>query len=190
MGGDVFGNALKRSPNVRLRAAFNHQHVFLDPEPRSATAFTERLRLFNGVLGWGAYDPSVRSRAAAPVVPRAAKKVTLSEEAAAMLGLTRGDAGERRAARAGRPRALDVDLLFNGGIGTYVGATGQRTRTSATRSTTPSGVRRARSGQGWSPRAETSASRSRRASSTRSAAGDQHRRDRHTPPASTCRTTK
>jgi NAD-specific glutamate dehydrogenase len=123
MGGDVFGNALKRSPNVRLRAAFNHQHVFLDPDPDPARSFAERLRLFAGGLGWGAYDPAVLSPGGA-VVPRAAKKVPLSPEAAAMLGLPGGApvSGERLVQAV---LALDVDLLFNGGIGTYVGATGQ-----------------------------------------------------------------
>jgi glutamate dehydrogenase len=123
MGGDVFGNALKRAPNVRLRAAFNHQHVFLDPDPDPARAFAERLRLFSAGHGWGAYDPAVLSPGGV-VVPRAAKKVTLSPEAAAMLGLS-GDApvsGERLVQAV---LTLDVDLLFNGGIGTYVGATGQ-----------------------------------------------------------------
>ena len=123
MGGDVFGNALKRSPNVRLKAAFNHQHVFLDPDPDPTRAFAERLRLFTAVLGWGAYDPAALSPGGA-VVPRAAKKVTPSPEAAAMLGLTSGVAvsGERLVQAV---LTLDVDLLFNGGIGTYVGATGQ-----------------------------------------------------------------
>ena len=123
MGGDVFGNALKRAPNVRLRAAFNHQHVFLDPDPDAAKSFAERLRCFNGVLGWGAYDPSVLSPGGA-VVPRAAKKVTPSPEAAAMLGLAPGVpvSGEHLAQAV---LTMDVDLLFNGGIGTYVGATGQ-----------------------------------------------------------------
>ena len=123
MSGAVFGNALKRAPNVKLKAAFNHQHVFLDPDPDPARAFTERLRLFNAVLGWGAYDPAALSRGGA-IVPRAAKKVTLSPEASAMLGLEPGVpvTGEGLVKAV---LALDVDLLFNGGIGTYVGATGQ-----------------------------------------------------------------
>ncbi len=123
MSGDVFGNALKRSPNVRLKAAFNHQHVFLDPDPDPTRALAERLRLFNAVLGWGAYDPAALSRGGA-IVPRAAKKVTPSPEVAAMLGLAPGVplSGERLVQAV---LALDVDLLFNGGIGTYVGATGQ-----------------------------------------------------------------
>jgi glutamate dehydrogenase len=123
MGGDVFGNALKRAPNARLRAAFNHQHVFLDPNPDATRAFAERLRLFDAVLGWGAYDPAALSPGGA-VVPRAAKTVTPSPEAAGMLGLPPGVpvSGERLVQAV---LGLDVDLLFNGGIGTYVGATGQ-----------------------------------------------------------------
>src|SRR5207237_346013 len=95
MGGDVFGNGLLRSPHLRLRAAFNHVHVFLDPSPDAARSFAERERLFRAGLGWDAYDPAVLSPGGA-VLARAAKRVTLSPEARAMLGL--GDAavsGER-----------------------------------------------------------------------------------------------
>src|SRR5438445_306914 len=95
MGGDVFGNGLLRSPHLRLRAAFNHVHVFLDPSPDAARSFAERERLFRAGKGWDAYDPALLSPGGA-VLARAAKRVTLSPEARAMLGL--GDAtvsGER-----------------------------------------------------------------------------------------------
>jgi len=120
MGGDVFGNGLLRSPHLRLRAAFNHVHVFLDPSPDPALSFAERERLFRAGKGWDAYDPAVLSPGGA-VLPRAAKRVSLSPEAQAMLGL--GDpavTGERLVQAV---LALDVDLLWNGGIGTYVAAT-------------------------------------------------------------------
>ncbi len=119
MGGDVFGNGLLRSPHVRLRAAFNHRHVFLDPEPDPARSFAERARLFAAGLGWEAYDTAVLSPGGM-VVARAAKRVTVSPEVRALLGL--GDdavSGERLVHAV---LGLDVDVLFNGGIGTYVGS--------------------------------------------------------------------
>ena len=120
MGGDVFGNGLLRSRQIRLRAAFNHLHVFLDPDPDPARSFAERERLFRAGKGWDAYDPSVLSRGAA-VVPRTAKRVVVSPEAQALLGLPAdGVSGERLVHAV---LTLDADLLFNGGIGTYVGAT-------------------------------------------------------------------
>src|SRR3989442_1412434 len=120
MGGDVFGNGLLRSPHLRLRAAFNHVHVFLDPSPDPARSFAEREQLFRAGKGWDAYDPGLLSPGGA-VLARAAKRVTLSPEARAMLGL--GDAtvsGERLVQAV---LTLDVDLLWNGGVGTYVAAT-------------------------------------------------------------------
>src|SRR5437762_2147763 len=120
MGGDVFGNGLLRSPHLRLRAAFNHVHVFLDPSPDAARSFAERERLFRAGLGWDAYDPAVLSPGGA-VLARAAKRVTLSPEARAMLGL--GDAAVSGERLVQAVLTLDVDLLWNGGIGTYVAAT-------------------------------------------------------------------
>src|SRR5437016_3048527 len=119
MGGDVFGNGLLRSPHLRLRAAFNHVHVFLDPSPDAARSFAERERLFRAGLGWDAYDPAVLSPGGA-VLARAAKRVTLSPEARAMLGL--GDAAVSGERLVQAVLTLDVDLLWNGGIGTYVAA--------------------------------------------------------------------
>jgi glutamate dehydrogenase len=83
--GDVFGNGMLCSKNLRLRAAFNHMHVFLDPAPDPARADAERARLFRAGRGWDAYDPLALSRGGA-VLPRAAKRVVLSPEAQAMLG--------------------------------------------------------------------------------------------------------
>ncbi len=121
-GGDVFGNGLLRSPHVLLRAAFNHRHVFLDPSPDPARSFAERRRLFEAGKGWEAYDTALLSPGGA-VVERAAKRVTLSPEAQVMLGLPEpapsGDALVQAVLR------LDADLLFNGGIGTYVKASAE-----------------------------------------------------------------
>jgi glutamate dehydrogenase len=119
MGGDVFGNGLLRSPHLRLRAAFNHVHVFLDPAPDPARSFAERERLFRAGKGWDAYDPAVLSPGGA-VVARAAKRVTLSPETRAMLGVGEEAVSGERLVQA--VLTLDVDLLWNGGIGTYVAA--------------------------------------------------------------------
>jgi glutamate dehydrogenase len=120
--GDVFGNTMLRSPYLRLRAAFDHRHVFLDPDPDPARAFAERERLFRAGRGWGAFDPAAQSRGGA-VVERAAKRVQLTPEAQAMLGLAAPVASGEELVRA--VLRLDVDLLFNGGIGTYVKASAE-----------------------------------------------------------------
>ena len=117
--GDVFGNGLLRSAHLRLRAAFNHRHVFLDPDPDPAASFAERQRLFRDGLGWDAYDPAALSAGGA-VVARAAKRVVLSPEAQRLLGLASPEASGERLVQA--VLTLDADLLFNGGVGTYVKA--------------------------------------------------------------------
>jgi glutamate dehydrogenase len=117
--GDVFGNGMLQSSHLRLRAAFNHRHVFLDPEPDPAASFAERERLFRAGLGWDAYDPAKLSPGGA-ILPRAAKRVVLSPEARQMLGLPASETTGERLVQA--VLALDTALLFNGGIGTYVKA--------------------------------------------------------------------
>ena len=120
MSGDVFGNGMLLSRHIRLLAAFNHQHIFLDPEPEAESSFRERERLFRLPRStWADYDPRKLSRGGA-VLPRNAKELTLSSQARALLGLD--------SARATPPQViqailrLPVDLLWNGGIGTYVKA--------------------------------------------------------------------
>ncbi len=119
MGGDVFGNGLLRSRALRLRAAFNHRHVFLDPEPDPERSAAERARLFHDVKGWDAYDRALLSRGGM-IVERAAKQVPVTPEVRGMLGLLEdapsGEALVRAVLR------MDADLLWNGGIGTYVRA--------------------------------------------------------------------
>src|SRR5262245_2932325 len=117
MSGDVFGNGLLRSPHLRLHAAFNHSHVFLDPDPDPERSFAERQRLFRAGLAWDAYDPTVLSRGGA-VLPRAAKRVAVPPEARAMLGIGEDEGSGERLVRA--VLCLNVELLWNGGIGTYV----------------------------------------------------------------------
>ena len=120
MGGDVFGNAMLLSRHIRLVAAFNHMHIFIDPNPDAEAAFAERQRLFAlPRTTWDDFDRSVLS-AGGGIFPRSAKSVPLSAEARAALGAD---------AEAPTPNELialilkaPVDLLWNGGIGTYVKA--------------------------------------------------------------------
>jgi len=120
MAGDVFGNGMMLSEHIRLVAAFNHLHIFLDPNPDAAASFAERVRLFNlPRSSWGDYDAKLIS-AGGGVFPRSAKSIPISPEARTALGLA--DDVETMT-----PNELingilkaPVDLLWNGGIGTYV----------------------------------------------------------------------
>ena len=118
MSGDVFGNGMLLSPHIRLVAAFNHQHIFLDPEPDAARSFRERERLFRlPRSGWEDYDRKAISKGGG-VYPRHAKSIPLSPEARRLLGIEAASASPREVVRA--ILRLPVDLLWNGGIGTYV----------------------------------------------------------------------
>jgi glutamate dehydrogenase len=120
MMGDVFGNGMLLSRHIRLVAAFNHQHIFIDPEPDPAASFKERERLFNlPRSAWSDYDPKVISRGGG-VFPRNAKELALAPQARALLGLEAAKATPQEIIRA--ILKLPVDLLWNGGIGTYVKA--------------------------------------------------------------------
>ncbi|GIF10582.1 NAD-glutamate dehydrogenase [Actinoplanes teichomyceticus] len=122
MSGDVFGNGMLLSPHIRLVAAFDHRHIFLDPDPDPKTSYAERRRLFDlPRSSWADYDRSLIS-AGGGVYPRSAKSIPVSPQVRAALGLP----GEAAAVSPGEMmRAIlkaPVDLLFNGGIGTYVKA--------------------------------------------------------------------
>ena len=120
MSGDVFGNGMLLSRQIRLVAAFNHQHVFLDPEPDAARSFRERERLFRlPRSGWDDYDRRALSRGGG-VFARSAKSIPLSAEAQRLLGIAAPAATPVEVIRA--ILKLPVDLLWNGGIGTYVKA--------------------------------------------------------------------
>ncbi|MEO0997054.1 MAG: NAD-glutamate dehydrogenase domain-containing protein, partial [Pseudomonadota bacterium] len=120
MGGDVFGNGMLLSRTIRLLAAFNHLHIFIDPDPNAAASFKERQRLFRLRRStWEDYDKSLISKGGG-VFSRAAKSIPLSREIRALLGTD---------AKSLSPLALinailkaPADLLWNGGIGTYVKA--------------------------------------------------------------------
>ncbi|MFZ0091742.1 MAG: NAD-glutamate dehydrogenase [Solirubrobacteraceae bacterium] len=123
MSGDVFGNGMLCSKQIRLLAAFNHSHVFLDPDPDPATSFAERERLFARTRSsWSDYDTRLISPGGG-VHRRDAKSIAITPEVRAALAI---DA--ERLAPADLIAAIlraPVDLLFNGGVGTYVKASGE-----------------------------------------------------------------
>ena len=121
MAGDVFGNGMLQSPHTRLLAAFNHQHIFLDPEPDAVTSYKERERLFAlPRSSWEDYNRKVISKGGG-VFPRSAKSIKVSPQVQAMLGIKRDSITPVELIRA--ILCMPVDLLWNGGIGTYVKAT-------------------------------------------------------------------
>ncbi|MCC2655801.1 MAG: NAD-glutamate dehydrogenase [Panacagrimonas sp.] len=120
MSGDVFGNGMLLSRQIRLVAAFDHRHVFVDPDPNAATSFAERERLFAlPRSSWADYDTRLLSRGGG-VFPRTAKLVKLSPEARAALDVEREALSPNELIRA--ILRAPIDLLWNGGIGTYVKA--------------------------------------------------------------------
>ena len=120
MSGDVFGNGMLLSRHIRLLGAFNHQHIFLDPDPDAEASYQERERLFGlPRSGWSDYDPALISTGGG-VYSRAAKSIPVTPEVSALLGLK----GERVTPNELIQAMLraPVDLFWNGGIGTYVKA--------------------------------------------------------------------
>ncbi|MGY1642681.1 NAD-glutamate dehydrogenase domain-containing protein [Geodermatophilus sp. SYSU D00703] len=120
MSGDVFGNGMLLSDRLRLVAAFDHRHLFLDPDPDPARSAAERRRLF-ALAGssWDDYDRAVLSPGGG-VFRRDAKTVPLSPQARARLGVDAAELSPAEVVRA--VLRAPVDLLWNGGIGTYVRA--------------------------------------------------------------------
>ena len=122
MSGDVFGNGMLREDTIRLVAAFDHRDIFIDPDPNPKTSFAERTRLFAlPRSSWQDYDKGLISKGGG-VYPRSSKEIRLSAEARNLFGL-----GE-----AVTPQELmkailtaKVDLLFFGGIGTYIRASNE-----------------------------------------------------------------
>ncbi|HEY4254356.1 MAG TPA: NAD-glutamate dehydrogenase domain-containing protein [Roseomonas sp.] len=123
MSGDVFGNGLLVSRKTKLLAAFDHRHIFLDPDPDAESAYDERARLFAlPRSSWADYDVRLVSQGGG-VFPRNAKTIPLSPQVRAMLGIA-----QDRAEPAAVMRAIlvaKVDLLYFGGIGTYVKASSE-----------------------------------------------------------------
>ena len=118
MGGDVFGNGLLMSQHIKLVAAFNHQHIFIDPSPDPAVSYSERRRLFElDRSSWGDYAPSLISQGGG-IFSRSAKSIKLSPEAQQFLGIS--DASLKPNDLIHLLLQAKVDLIWNGGIGTYV----------------------------------------------------------------------
>jgi glutamate dehydrogenase len=120
MSGDVFGNGMLLSKSLKLQAAFNHDHIFLDPNPDPAQSWKERYRLFNMTAStWSDYDANVLSKGGG-VFDRHAKEIKLSSEIQMILNTTEkvlnGDELVKTILK------MNVDLLWFGGIGTYIKA--------------------------------------------------------------------
>ena len=122
MSGDVFGNGMLLSEHIRLVAAFDHRHIFIDPDPDAARSFQERQRLFDlPRSSWEDYEPGLIS-AGGGVFSRQQKSITITEQMRTALGI---DEGVTEMTPPELMRAIlkaPVDLLFNGGIGTYIKA--------------------------------------------------------------------
>lgn len=119
MAGDVFGNGMLCSDQIKLKAAFNHAHIFLDPKPDPTSSFKERQRLFDEVSGWDAYDQSLIS-AGGGIFSRKAKSIQLSPEVKSWLQIEVDALSPNELIKA--ILHAEVDLLWNGGIGTYIKA--------------------------------------------------------------------
>jgi len=120
MAGDVFGNGMLQSPHTKLLAAFNHMHIFLDPTPDPAASFAERQRMFDlPRSSWEDYDRKLISKGGG-VFPRSAKSIKLSPQVQTMFGIKRDSATPLELIKI--ILCMQVDLLWNGGIGTYVKA--------------------------------------------------------------------
>lgn len=118
MGGDVFGNGLLESEYFLLVAAFNHKHIFIDPNPNPKQSYEERKRLFYSEnSGWDYYDLKLISKGGG-VWERTEKSIPVSPEAAKVLGIQPGNLSGIELIQA--ILKAPVDLLYNGGIGTYV----------------------------------------------------------------------
>jgi glutamate dehydrogenase len=118
MSGDVFGNGMLLSPHIKLVAAFDHRHIFIDPSPDTAKSFAERERLFKlPRSSWADYETKLISEGGG-VWARSEKKIPISPQARAVLGIQAESLPPTELVSA--ILKAPVDLLYNGGIGTYV----------------------------------------------------------------------
>ncbi|MEV5052425.1 NAD-glutamate dehydrogenase [Arthrobacter sp. LAR12-1-1.1] len=125
MSGDVFGNGMLLSRHIRLVAAFDHRHIFLDPTPEAGSSFEERRRLFAlPRSSWADYDPTLIS-AGGGVHSRRAKAISITEQVRSSLGLDPGTVSLPPHALLQAILRAPVDLLYNGGIGTYIKASSE-----------------------------------------------------------------
>ena len=125
MSGDVFGNGMLLSQSIQLVAAFDHRHIFIDPKPDPKKSFAERQRLFAlPRSSWADYEAKLISKGGG-VFPRSSKRIELSAEALAVIGLTEADLKDGALDPESLISAIlksPVDLFWFGGIGTYVKA--------------------------------------------------------------------
>ncbi len=120
MAGDVFGNGMLLSKHIKLIAAYNHLHIFIDPEPDPEESWTERKRLFDlPRSAWSDYDAKLIAKGGG-VFERRAKSIKLTPEMKALFGLEKDQVPPSEVIRA--MLAAEVELLWFGGIGTYVKA--------------------------------------------------------------------
>jgi glutamate dehydrogenase len=118
MSGDVFGNGMLLSKAIKLVAAFDHRHIFLDPDPDPARSWKERKRLFDlPRSSWADYDAKLITKGGG-VFPRSQKSIPLSKEVRAMLGIDAAEAEPARVIQA--ILKAQIDLIWFGGIGTYI----------------------------------------------------------------------
>lgn len=123
MGGDVFGNGMLLSEHIRLKAAFNHMHIFLDPDPDTAKSFKERERLFAlPRSSWDDYNKKLISKGGG-IFPRTVKSIPLSEPVREWLGVDSDNLTPQQLIH--ELLKAPCDLLWNGGIGTYVKASSE-----------------------------------------------------------------
>lgn len=123
MSGDVFGNGMLASTHMRLVAAFDHRHIFIDPDPNPETSYRERRRLFElKGSSWDDYDRHSISPGGG-VWPRSAKTIELAPEARRALGTSQAVFAPNELISA--VLRAQADILWNGGIGTYVKASGE-----------------------------------------------------------------
>ncbi|MGY0557007.1 NAD-glutamate dehydrogenase [Lysobacter sp. A421] len=125
MSGDVFGNGMLLSKHIRLAAAFDHRHIFLDPDPVAATSFKERQRLFKlPGSSWDDYSRDLISKGGG-VFPRSAKSIPLTAPVKAVLGIDPDVEAMSPNQLMSAILKAPVDLLWNGGIGTYIKASSE-----------------------------------------------------------------
>ena len=187
MSGDVFGNGMLLSDKIKLLAAYDHRHVFIDPDPDPATSFAERKRLFEKPgSSWADYSALSEGGG---VYPRDAKWIELSDRARELLGIEE-ERGRRRTTSSARSCARRSTCCGTAASGRWSRPRRRATPTRPTARATRSGSTRATCAAAWWGRAATSASRAARGSSTRPAAGSSTPTSSTTRPASTARTTR
>ncbi len=125
MSGDVFGNGMLLSEHIRLQAAFNHLHIFIDPDPDPAKSFEERKRLFEiGRGSWDQYESKLISKGGG-IFERSAKSITLTPQMRECFGIDTEESSLTPNALLKAILLAEIDLLWFGGIGTYIKSTSE-----------------------------------------------------------------